>query len=724
MKKKEYVEYTLRFHLKNGKTIEFVRKVESFSFFKNKWRNDGECITSFKELQSLDILPALWNHQTIDLPSKACLKGISVQAEYVKETEYTQIYVYDIEKNSYSYYTYGEKNPQCWYDNLQLQEECQLVEKNPLPVSKTSISTITDYLYEGNVETLDANDCVIPGTVKYIEKGSFSSFNKMKSIYIPESVEYIDENAFSTCYWIEEVKSDNERYTVRENRLFDSRTNVYLTYGKEKNAKLLISVNDIKILNSLKTLEEYNIHFDIDQQDLYIEFPCQFEKNNGRVQSASLFKSILSLLRKKCVVLLQVQNMNKASEITYYYFDGNQQTIGTKENGHEENIFNIRDWMQAMGIVYSKKCALSLSKFKSPLFDFTRKIKEEKPREKKCILYTGGCYKNDYSISEVTIKTNKVEKDSFKNCIFLTKIDLSECDEILDGAFENCTSLQEVIFSNKLVRICPNAFKGCSSIERIQFKDGIKEIGASAFYGCTSLKEVQFSKTIENIKEKAFACCKALEKIELPNIKIVSAKVFMDCLSLRTVYLPDCLERIEHEVFAGCEKLENVLWNPECSCSKIIMGAFKDTLFYKNTRLSEESMEVYIGKYLWYSNKRVLRIQPGTLGLDKNSIRNVEELVMPSSLSRLEQSICIHMDSLKKLVFEDGVTTILKDIYGGAFEGCTQLQTIIWPNSLHLVHPDTFKDCPQCTIYATVGSYAQDYAMRSHIPFQENTYEN
>ncbi len=83
-----------------------------------------------------------------------------------------------------------------------------------------------------------------------------------------------------------------------------------------------------------------------------------------------------------------------------------------------------------------------------------------------------------------------------------------------DGAFEDCTSLTEIIIP-----------------------DSITNIGYDAFESCTSLKSVVIPNSVKSICGEAFQRCKSLKSITIPDsVTSIGSAVFYDCTSLKTIY--------------------------------------------------------------------------------------------------------------------------------------------------------------------------------------------
>ena len=94
------------------------------------------------------------------------------------------------------------------------------------------------------------------------------------------------------------------------------------------------------------------------------------------------------------------------------------------------------------------------------------------------------------------------------------------------------------------------------------------------------------------------------------------------------------------------------------------------------------------------------------------SCENLSNVVIPKGVKTIERFFtdCIN---LKHVVISEGV----KGIGSVAFSGCTALEEISIPNSVTSIDCGAFYRCPNVTIHAPAGSYAERYAKENHIPF-------
>ena len=68
-------------------------------------------------------------------------------------------------------------------------------------------------------------------------------------------------------------------------------------------------------------------------------------------------------------------------------------------------------------------------------------------------------------------------------------------ENILYGAFYNCSGLTSVTIGDSVTSIGNYAFSGCSNLTSIDIPDSVTNIGNYAFYECTSLTSVTFEDT-------------------------------------------------------------------------------------------------------------------------------------------------------------------------------------------------------------------------------------
>lgn len=92
---------------------------------------------------------------------------------------------------------------------------------------------------------------------------------------------------------------------------------------------------------------------------------------------------------------------------------------------------------------------------------------------------------------------------------------------IKEGAFQDCTSLENVKFSKSLITIEKNAFKNNTSLVNIYLPNHLETINEGAFENCTSLKNLLIPAFIKNLDNNIFSGCSSLYNVEYIGIDLI-----------------------------------------------------------------------------------------------------------------------------------------------------------------------------------------------------------
>lgn len=130
---------------------------------------------------------------------------------------------------------------------------------------------------------------------------------------------------------------------------------------------------------------------------------------------------------------------------------------------------------------------------------------------------------------------------------------------IADSAFKNDQSIETVTFAQAslLERIGFYAFKDCENLAgEINFTGRINTIGISAFENCRSLETVVFSSYVTAIPDQCFYNCVSLSDVRLSNtITSISKFAFGNCTTLESIIIPKTVTDINPTAFSGCDNI-------------------------------------------------------------------------------------------------------------------------------------------------------------------------
>ena len=102
----------------------------------------------------------------------------------------------------------------------------------------------------------------------------------------------------------------------------------------------------------------------------------------------------------------------------------------------------------------------------------------------------------------------------FHSAPYIEEVYLPDSMTVSREMFYGCERLKKARAGGSV--ICKKAFDNCTSLEDIEFSDSVRLIETEAFSGCRSLKKVVFPPDIEEIGDYAFAACYGLEELVFP----------------------------------------------------------------------------------------------------------------------------------------------------------------------------------------------------------------
>jgi len=107
-----------------------------------------------------------------------------------------------------------------------------------------------------------------------------------------------------------------------------------------------------------------------------------------------------------------------------------------------------------------------------------------------------------------------MSSEVFMGCSSLTSITIPEgVTSINTSTFKDCSSLTSVTIPESITSIGKSAFYGCSSLTSIDIPENVTSIGAWAFYGCSSLTSITIPESVTIIGNHALTDCSNLKEI-------------------------------------------------------------------------------------------------------------------------------------------------------------------------------------------------------------------
>ena len=178
----------------------------------------------------------------------------------------------------------------------------------------------------------------------------------------------------------------------------------------------------------------------------------------------------------------------------------------------------------------------------------------------------------------------------------LSTVELSENLEKLQKNAFSYSRFVRIAFPDKLQGVSEETFVQCDSLRRVELGKNIEEIGDGAFAWCTSLEEIipAEENMLVSIGAEAFRSCVKLKDLEFIGKKceIISTGAFYECLMVKEVTLPASIQKIGKYSFCGCRGLETVIFEDGIQLTQLEDWAFNGCESIKNIILPEGLKEI------------------------------------------------------------------------------------------------------------------------------------
>lgn len=291
--------------------------------------------------------------------------------------------------------------------------------------------------------------------------------------------------------------------------------------------------------------------------------------------------------------------------------------------------------------------------------------------------------------------------------------------------------------------ILGSAFQGETDLTKVSIPESVSVIDGGAFYGCRNLHTVVFDGTsrLKTIGYQAFGLCNTLNTFEIPNsVTTIEQGAFQYCHALTSVTIPSSVQSFglntstSTEAFPAFYQMEGLkaiyVLNPEpidisemefefTNVYNVTIWSIANTVTLYVPRGSKEKYAAAKGWNVFtnivelgldISDEHVKSICLDKWDTNKDGIFTEEEAAAVTSIGDTFKNNT-DIVSLDVLQYFTGLDSISRY----AFYGCTNLASVIIPESVDSIFPHAFRDCPSLTslnIPANV-KYINDSAIRN-----------
>ncbi len=319
-----------------------------------------------------------------------------------------------------------------------------------------------------------------------------------------------------------------------------------------------------------------------------------------------------------------------------------------------------------------------------------------------------------------------------------------------DTAAENAlyvpSTLKTVVLRAGCAKIGEGAFFGCGELTGVTVGAGVTSVAKDAFVDCGKLAAITLeggNSALQSVGgllynkagDDLLAVPGAISgKVTLLHITEIADGMFRGCTGVTEIVLPATLTTLGDEAFKDATKLATVNFADATELVNVGHAAIENTKWYNDKADGEL---VYTGKVLYKMKGNPaagagdVTVQDGTVGIAAGAFENstVTSVVLPTSVSLIGEGAFAGCNSLTALTVpfvgasnEEGETNMfLGYVFGApnantardyipasltavtvsdgctvigsrAFAGCTNVETVILPNSLTEVATDALRD--------------------------------
>lgn len=269
-----------------------------------------------------------------------------------------------------------------------------------------------------------------------------------------------------------------------------------------------------------------------------------------------------------------------------------------------------------------------------------------------------------------------------------------------------------------VTEIAAYAFDGCKTMTSVTIPPTITTVGDAAFINCNGLKgiyitdlsawcNISFTKYGNPLfyAKHMYLNGQEIKELIIPeSVKSIGNYAFENCIEIASVVISDGTETIGEYAFWNCNKMSSI--TIPSSLKEICSSAFSDCSALSSVHISDLTAwcntvfgdnPLSIAGHLFLNNNEVKNVvvSEGVTSMI-NTFPNCTEItsvVLPNSLTDIGKSTFRGCTGLSSIVIPDNVTTI--GVW--AFQGCSNLATLTIGNSVNKIDTYAFMNCSKLT---------------------------
>ena len=239
----------------------------------------------------------------------------------------------------------------------------------------------------------------------------------------------------------------------------------------------------------------------------------------------------------------------------------------------------------------------------------------------------------------------------------------------------------------------PRWYSARESIKKIIIDDDVTSIGAAAFMNCSNLSEVVIGCGVTKIESDAFYGCISLENIDIPSgVTEIASEAFFGCTNLKYVSIGSGVMTLGSQVFRDCPSLFQIEVDEKneffCSQDGILFSRDMTKLICYPAAKTDITYNI---------PKGITAISSCAF----ESCSNLTSVIFPETLQEIGDSSFYNCDSLSMILIPDNIMAI----GSVAFSDCDNLENVVIPDSVVTIGNRAFEYCENlCTVVIGNGT--------------------